>query len=193
MRLSNALTNSKAKSLKDPGKYADGNGLYLVIAKGGSKAWVYMWKKAGRRREMGLGGYPLVTLAIARQRAQKARESVRDGIDPIEARKKVAAEPIFEKCVELFLDTMESQWRNDKHRAQWRMTLTEYCKPMSKVRVSQISTDHVMRALKPIWTTKHETASRLRGRIERVLDFAKAQGWREGCLLYTSPSPRDRG
>ena len=75
---------------------------------------------------------------------------------------------------------MESQWRNDKHRAQWRMTLTEYCKPMSKVRVSEISTDHVMRALKPIWTTKHETASRLRGRIERVLDFAKAQGWREG-------------
>lgn len=87
-RISKALTNSKAKALTEPGRYSDEDSLYLSVAKGGSKSWTYMWKKAGRRRGMGLGGYPLVTLALACRRAQEAREMVRDGLDPFDARKK---------------------------------------------------------------------------------------------------------
>lgn len=179
MRAINQLTTTKVKRLSDRGRYADGAGLYLYIAAGGSKSWVYRWKVNGRRRELGLGGFPGVTLARARDRAAKAREHILDGIDPI-AEKRKLAEPIFSDCVDQFLKSMESQWRNEKHRKQWRMTLTEYCKPISALRVSEIDTPKILSVLQPIWQSKPETASRLRGRIERVLDFATIHGWREG-------------
>lgn len=174
------LTDLAAKSEKKTGRHADGGGLYLNIAANGSKSWVFMWKpKGGSRREMGLGAYPAVSLAMARKRAEANRRAIADGRDPIDERRR-EEEPTFAECVDLFLEKFERQWRNEKHRAQWRMTLTEYCRPIAKKRVSQIETADVLRILNPIWQDKQETASRLRGRIERVLDFAKVKGWRSG-------------
>ena len=139
-----------------------------------------MWQpNGGKRHEMGLGQYPTVTLAAARARAAEYRQMVATGRDPL-AEKRKEVEPTFAGCVDRFLSSMEGQWRNSKHRAQWRMTLTEYCRPIAAMRVSAIGTEQVLQVLNPIWTAKPETASRLRGRIERVLDFAKVKGWRSG-------------
>ena len=178
-RITNSLSDTRVKSLSVPGRYADGNGLYLYVKPSGARSWVYRWKEQGKRRELGLGGYPTVSLARARQRAKDARESLLDGSDPI-LEKKRASEPLFQDCVTEFLEARETEWRNEKHRAQWRMTLTKYAKPIARKRVSKVGTEDILRVLKPIWTEKHETASRLRGRIERVLDYAEAHGWRSG-------------
>lgn len=128
---------------------------------------------------MGLGPYPAVSLAKARKLAATNREAVAEGRDPIAERQK-EAEPTFSECAEFFLSAMEGQWRNEKHRAQWRMTLTNYTRPLSGKKVSDIDTNDVLQVLNPIWQKLPETASRLRGRIERVLDYAKARGWRTG-------------
>jgi len=161
------------------GRHGDGGGLYLNVSATGSKSWVFLWKRDGKGREMGLGSYPAVSLAKARDLARQAREDVAAGRDPIDARKQ-ETEPTFGECADRFLASMETQWRNEKHRAQWRMTLTEYAASIRAKKVSAIGTDDVMRVLNPLWQSKPETASRLRGRIERVLDFAKARGWRHG-------------
>ena len=139
-----------------------------------------MWvPKGGSRHELGLGAYPTVTLAAARAGAAEYRLMIATGRDPL-AEKKKEAEPTFAECADNFLASMEGSWRNSKHRAQWRMTLAEYCRPIATKRVSAIGTVEVLSVLVPIWTTMPETASRLRGRIERVLDFAKVKGWRSG-------------
>lgn len=174
------LTDTAAKSDKlKPGRHADGGGLYLNVSKAGAKSWLFMWVVAGKRREMGLGSYPTVSLAKARKLALGCRDAVAEGRDPIAEREKVA-EPTFGECADEFLASMSSSWRNEKHRAQWKMTLTVYCKAIRPKRVSAIDTNDVLKVLTPIWMEKAETASRLRGRIERVLDFAKAKGWRSG-------------
>jgi integrase len=126
---------------------------------------------------MGLGSYPAVSLAKARTIAARHRETVAEGRDPIVERGR-NNQSTFGECVRLFLDSMEHQWRNEKHRAQWRMTLTEHAKLLTERQVASIGTEDVLAVLRPIWQSKPETASRLRGRIERVLDFAAAQGWR---------------
>jgi len=174
------LTDAKARSgnLK-AGRLSDGGGLYLNVAPKGTKSWVFMWSRDGKRREMGLGAYPAISLGDARALAEACRKTVARGGDPISERVK-QSEPTFGKCVELFLASMEGAWRNDKHKAQWRMTLTTYCEPLRDRKVSTIGTDEVLEVLHPIWQSKAETASRLRGRIERVLDFARARGWRTG-------------
>lgn len=174
------LNDAKAKSdnLK-AGRHSDGGGLYLNVSPTGTKSWVYMWTRNGRRREMGLGAYPVVSLANARRKADACRTNVAEGRDPIAA-KAQQAEPTFGECADELVSSLEKSWRNEKHRAQWRMTLTEYCKPIANIRVSDIGTNEVLKVLKPIWETKPETASRLRGRMERVLDYAKAKGWRTG-------------
>lgn len=174
----NKLTDTAVKK-KPAGRYSDGGGLYLYVSNDLNRSWVFRWTQDGKRREMGLGAYPLVALVDARARAYDARKTVEQNGDPI-ADKKKEAEPSFSDCVDKFLASMETQWRNEKHRDQWRMTLTEYCKGLKDRKVSTIGTEDVLKALKPIWATKAETASRLRGRIERVLDFAKAKGWRSG-------------
>jgi integrase len=138
-----------------------------------------MWVREGKRREMGLGAYPVVTLAKARGKASECRTAVEDGRDPIAERQK-EAEPTFGECADKFLASMQSSWRNEKHRAQWKMTLEVYCKTIRAKKVSDIATDDVLKVLNPVWQDKPETASRLRGRMERVLDFAKARGWRRG-------------
>jgi integrase len=179
-RTLNKLSDIAAKNEKAVGRHSDGGGLYLNISATGSKSWLFMWKPAGgKRREMGLGPYPVVTLAKARAKAVECRVAVEEGRDPI-ADKAKEEEPTFGECADKFLVSMESAWRNGKHRAQWKMTLEEYCQTIRPKKVSLISTDDVLKVLTPIWAGKAETASRLRGRIERVLDFAKAKGWRSG-------------
>lgn len=179
-RALNTLNDVKAKNAKKVGRHSDGGGLYLNVAKGGSKSWLFMWTRDGKRREMGLGPYPAIGLAAARGAAARFREVVAMGGDPI-ADKAKEEEPTFARCAELFLESMKSGWRNEKHRDQWEMTLGDaYSKDIRPMKVSHIGTDHVLKVLAPIWTEKAETASRLRGRIERVLDFAKARGWRTG-------------
>jgi integrase len=174
------LTDVVAKSDRlKAGRHGDGGGLYLNVSPSGSKSWLFMWVREGRRREMGLGAYPAVTLSKARTRAAECRAAVEDGRDPIAERER-EAEPTFGECADKFLASMESSWRNAKHRAQWKMTLDVYCGPIRAKRVSTIGTEDVLNVLNPIWQEKQETASRLRGRIERVLDFAKARGWRSG-------------
>ncbi|MBZ9975962.1 tyrosine-type recombinase/integrase [Mesorhizobium sp. BR-1-1-10] len=183
----NKLTDTECKAVLRPGRHGDGGGLYLDVKPTGAKSWVFVWtanivkdgKQTRRWKEMGLGAYPAVKLATARKLAAEHREGVAHGRDPIAERRK-EAEPTFGECVDKFLGTMESQWRNAKHQAQWRMTLTDYAASITAMKVSSITTDDVLRVLNPIWQSKAETASRLRGRIERVLTFAKGKGWRSG-------------
>jgi integrase len=179
-RTLNKLTDVKIsqKRLK-AGRHSDGGGLYLNVTPTGSKSWVFMWVVGGKRREMGLGPYPAVSLAAARRKAEECRAAIAEGRDPLAERRK-SEEPTFSGCVDQFLSAMEGRWTNAKHRQQWRNTLTSYCRPILGKPVSQITLHDVLSVLHPIWNDKSETASRLRGRIERVLSFAQTQGWRTG-------------
>lgn len=178
-RPANKLSDARCKAASEPGRLGDGAGLYLHVKPSGSKSWAFIWKEAGRRREMGLGAYPAVRLARARALAAVAREAIAEGRDPI-AEKRKEEEPTFGEAADRFLASNEAAWRNEKHKAQWRMTLETYAKPMRAKLVSEVGTDDVLAVLTPLWQSRPETASRLRGRIERVLDFAKARGWRRG-------------
>jgi integrase len=138
-----------------------------------------MWKVAGKRREIGLGSLRDVSLAKARERAAEARQLVATGQDPRTAQ----ASPkgmSFGEAADALIESMSPGWRNAKHKAQWDMTLRVYCAPLRNKPVGEVSTDDVLTVLKPLWLARSETASRLRGRIERVLDFAKARGMRSG-------------
>lgn len=157
-----------------------------------SRSWVLRVTIAGKRRDMGLGGYPDVTLAGAREKARKMRDMVDSGIDPIQERRiaksKLAAELAksitFMQAAESFLKDKSPEWKNAKHAAQWGATLEQYAYPViGKMFVRDIELAHILNILRPIWTTKTETASRLRGRIDNVLDWATVHGYRTG------PSP----
>jgi integrase len=171
-----ALAVEKAKS---PGRLSDGGGLYLSIAPAGTKSWVFMWTKRGRRREMGLGPFPAIGLKRAREKASLCRTQVAEGLDPIAERNRLH-EKSFGDCADAYITSMEVNWRNEKHKYQWRQTLTGYCGSIRDRPVSTIHTEDVLRILKPIWNEKHETAKRLRGRIEAVLDYASSKEWRAG-------------
>ena len=164
------------------GRHSDGDGLYLNVSANGARSWVFMWKRDGRRREMGLGPARDVSLAEARAAAAEARRKIRAGIDPI-AEKRRPAGMTFGQAADAYVDSVELGWRNEKHRWQWRKTLTSLCDSIREIPVVAIETSHVLSVLQPIWQSKPETASRLRGRIEKVLDYAKAQG------LRTVPNP----
>jgi len=179
-RTLNKLSDVAVKAAKKPGRHSDGGGLYLNISPSGTKSWLFMWVLDGKRREMGLGAYPAISLAKARATAINCREAVAEGRDPI-AEKAKEAEPTFGECVDKFIESIKAEWRNDKHAYQWRQTLGDsYCQSLRSKRVSQITTEDVLKVLSPVWTAKSETASRLRGRIERVLEYAKVKGWRSG-------------
>jgi integrase len=173
------LTARKVETAK-PGKYGDGDGLQLAVAPSGARKWVlrYFWQ--GKAREMGLGSYPEVGLADAREKALAERRLARSGVDPIAARKKGAGVPTFGEFADEVADQLAKGFRNEKHKAQWRMTLTKYAEPLRAKHVDKIETADVLPVLQPIWQEKPETASRLRGRIERVLNAAKAKGYRIG-------------
>lgn len=168
-------------TITKPGRHADGGGLYLTVDKSGARRWVFLYRRADRLREMGLGGLNSVSLADARKAAAKARADLQAGIDPIAAKNVVPETmPTFGKIADDFIETMTPQFCNAKHIAQWTMTLTTYASALRDMPVDTIRTEDVLNTLKPIWGTKPETASRLRGRIERVLDAAKARGYRSG-------------
>jgi integrase len=173
----NRLNARAVATLAKPGRHADGGGLYLNVTPSGARSWLFMWKAAGRRREIGLGSARDVTLAEARDKAAAARRSVLNGIDPTAQRRSVAM-PSFGSVADALIESMAPAWRNAKHRAQWEMTLRVYCEPIRSMPVDRVGTEDVLRVLRPIWLEKPETASRLRGRIERVLDFARARGLR---------------
>jgi integrase len=173
------LSARTVSTLAVPGRHSDGGGLYLNVTASGARSWVFMWKVAGKRREMGLGSLREVPLARARQRAAEARQKVTEGLDPITTREKTKV-MTFGEAADALVQSMSPSWRNEKHRAQWTMTLTAYCAPIRGKSVAEVATEDVLKILKPLWTTKAETASRLRGRMERVLDFARAQGQRSG-------------
>lgn len=185
MPVASKLTARFVASTIKPGRHSDGNGLYLVIGPGESRRWAFLYKREGRLREMGLGSARMVSLAEAREQANVIRRQLANGIDPIQARR--AAEDTEQAPIHTFgtfanslVDEIEGGFRNAKHVAQWRMTLTTYCAPIRDKSLDAITTDDVLAVLRPLWSTKAETASRLRGRIERVLDAARARGLRSG-------------
>lgn len=166
-----------------PGYYGDGGGLWLQVAKGGSKSWVFRFTVNGRRREMGLGPTHTIGLAEARARALECRKQVLDRKDPIELRRLAHARDgiTFDQCAAAYIEAHRASWRNAKHAAQWSSTLTTYASPViGYMPVAAVDTAAVMRVLRPIWSVKTETASRLRGRIESVLGWATTSGYRSG-------------
>jgi integrase len=176
------LSARRIATATKPGRYGDGGGLYLVVARDGSRKWTFRFAWNGKQRDMGLGAVREVPLTEARTAAAVARAHVRGGRDPIAERDRVrqAANgvPTFGEMADQLIEGIEHGFRNEKHRAQWRMTLAEYAKPLRPKPVDVITTEDVLACLKPIWQTKAETASRVRSRIERVLDAAKAKGYR---------------
>lgn len=177
----NKLSARGVTAITNPGRHGDGGGLYLVVDKSGAKRWVFLYRRDGTLREMGLGGLKSVTLARARELAGEARANLQVGVDPIAAKNSApVAVPTFGEEADDFIEAMKPEFRNAKHIDQWKMTLRDYAAPLRSKRVDQIATADVLEVLKPIWLTKPETAARLRGRIERVLDAAKAKGHRSG-------------
>jgi len=181
-RVTNRLSAKGVAALKTSGRHPDGAGLYLYVDPAGSKRWVFVFQWLGKRKEMGLGSASVVTLAEAREARDRARKLVSQGLNPIEERHKAA--PPKPKTFGEFSDEMIAEWspswKNPNHVAQWSMTLTVYAAPLRSKPLAAISTDDVLLALKPIWIKRPETASRLRGRIERVLDAARVRGLRTG-------------
>jgi len=177
----NKLSARAVETISKPGRHGDGGGLYLVVDKSGAKRWVFLYRRSDRLREMGLGGVHFVTLAKARELAQDARTKLQAGVDPIQAKHTAPPlVPTFGDEADDFIAAMKPQFRNAKHIAQWEMTLREYAAPLRQKLITDVTTADVLGVLKPIWLTKSETASRVRGRIERVLDAAKAKGLRTG-------------
>ncbi|APW46913.1 tyrosine-type recombinase/integrase [Rhodoferax antarcticus] len=177
--------------LNAPGMVAVGGvaGLYLHINKSGAKSWILRSKIGSKRRDMGLGGFPDVTLAGAKEKARRARDSIELGIDPITERKqaksalsaKQATEKTFRQAALEYIDTHRDTWANVKHAAQWTATLETYAFPfMGDLLVCDVGQAHVLAALEPIWKTKTETATRVRGRIEKILDYATVRKYRTG-------------
>lgn len=182
-RTLNRLTDRFIRTVTEPGRYADGGNLYLSVSANGGKRWVFLYRVDGRQREAGLGSVRDVTLKEARGKAEAMRRSLAEGRDPIEARKADTrpAIPTFGAFADELVDTIEEGFRNEKHRYQWKQTLGDaYCASIRSRRIDEITVEDVLRILQPLWQAKQETASRLRGRIERVLDAARAKGLRTG-------------
>ncbi|MCP4781237.1 MAG: integrase arm-type DNA-binding domain-containing protein [Hyphomicrobium sp.] len=175
------LTTVKVKSLKEPGRYADGSGLYLIVEPSGAKRWMLRVMAQGRRRDIGLGGVQFVSLAEAREKAINLTKIAKAGGDPVTERKAKAGVPTFAEAARSVHAEHAAAWRNEKHTDQWINTLVTYVFPtLGERRVDQIDTPDVLKVLSPIWLKKPETARRVKQRIGTVLDWAKAAGFRSG-------------
>ena len=163
-----------------PGKHSDGGNLYLIVSDTGSRKWVLRFTWRGAAKEMGLGSAKDVPLTDAREKATDARRMLAKRMNPIDERKRDGGIPTFGEMADETCEVLSAGFRNDKHKAQWRMTLLNYAGPLRSKPVDTVATEDVLAVLKPMWTEKPETASRLRGRIEKVLDAAKAKGHRGG-------------
>lgn len=185
----NKLSARFVATMSDKGRYADGLGLYLQVGESANKAWIYRFKRLGKERQMGLGPVHSTTLSEARVKAAECRKLLLEGLDPIDMRRRertnLRAETLkvhtFKECAEAVLRAKGAEWNNAKHAKQWPTTLKTYVYPVfGDLAVNDIDTGVVLQVLEPIWNSKPETARRVRGRIETVLDWAKARGWREG-------------
>jgi integrase len=183
------LTARGVQTQKGAGLFADGGGLYLQVAPTGAKTWIFRFQLVGRRRDMGLGSAGVYSLAEARQKAADARRLAAEGIDPIEHRAGQAAAGAlaaakamtFQACADQYISSHRAGWRNPKHAAQWPATLAAYVYPsFGALPVQAVDVGLVMKAVEPIWTAKPETAGRVRGRIESILDWATTRGYRTG-------------
>jgi integrase len=183
------LTALKVEKANRPGMYADGGGLYLRVTQDNAKNWVFRFMLNGRPRWMGMGPVALYGLQEARGKAFDARRLRHAGVDPIEARRdartkerlEAAKAMTFRQCAEGYITSHRAGWRNAKHAAQWEATISTYADPViGALPVQAIDTGLVLKALEPIWTAKPETAGRVRGRLESILDWAKARGYRVG-------------
>jgi len=177
-----ALSTVRINSIKSKGRFADGNGLYLVVDPSGAKRWVLRTMVRGKRRDIGLGGLKLVSLAEAREKAAEFRKIAREGGDPVaERRKATKAAPTFKEAAKTVYESYKAAWKNPKHVAQWISSMEAYAFPIiGEYRVDEVETTDVMRVLSPIWLSKPETARRVRQRIKSTLDWAKASGFRSG-------------
>jgi integrase len=200
------LSNLKVARVKQPGMYADGGSLYLRVAPGGSKQWVFRYVANGRLRDMGIGPVHTLTLAEARERATEARKLRLDGLDPISDKRKrraaamaeAAGSKTFKECAEGFLHDKRSSWTNVKHARQWEASLAKYVySALGALPVSDINTPLILSVIKPLWSRIPETADRVRGRIENVLDWATVHHYRagdnparwSGLLEHALPAP----
>jgi integrase len=175
----NRLNARRVAMITKYGRHSDGGGLYLSISPNGGRRWVFLYRWHGKPTEIGLGSARDVTLGRARELAGQARAKLAEKTNPKDARKPTNG-ATFGECADRVIEAMRPSWRNGKHAGQWEMTLREYAAPLRRLPADKITTDDVFSVLKPLWNDKPETASRLRGRIERVLDAAKAQGLRSG-------------
>ncbi len=183
------LTALSVSRTKKCGLYCDGLGLYLQVTKAGVKSWLFRYMRDGRARGMGLGPLHTVSLAEARTKALNCRRKLLDGIDPLDEKRLTVAtrkaeqanQLVFDECAKKYIAAHRSGWKNAKHAGQWQSTLDAYASPVfGNLPVQAINTDLIMQVLEPVWTVKTETASRVRGRIESVLDWATVRGYRNG-------------
>jgi integrase len=213
------LSARRVETIKAPGWHGDGGGLWLRIDNSGSRKWVFAWERSKRRREMGLGAASEITLATARELAAEARALLAQGHDPIEERRAKELEQeapaatddavdeipgalTFGQFADTYIDAHEDGWKNPKHRQQWRNTIKMHARSLLAIPVNVITVDDVVAVLRPIWRSTPETAGRLRGRIENILDAAKASKhiaspwenparWR-GNLIHLLPRPKKK-
>lgn len=182
------LSDRTVKTITKPGRHADGDGLYLSVSPDGSRCrWVFLFRQRrpgdagpGKLREKGLGSAISVSLKEARHAAAKVRDTIKQGFDPLAPEIAEQRVPTFGEVADEVIASRGSGFRNTKHRAQWKMTLTTYAAELRELPVNAITTDDVLKVLKPLWAKVPETASRLRGRVEKVLNAAKAKGHRTG-------------
>ncbi len=189
VRLGRRLTSLKVIHAREPGMLADGDGLYLQVSRAGARSWIFRYFRNGKSHEIGLGSLKAVGLAMARSKAAECRALLADGIDPIAARHaersqqalEAARGMTFDNCADAYIKAHSSAWKNQKHVAQWTATIRTYVSPVfGSLPVQAVDVALVMKVLEPIWTAKPETATRVRGRIESVLNWAKARCYRTG-------------
>src|SRR5690349_5574333 len=182
-RGTNRLSARAVATARKIGYHPDGGGLYLQVSAAGTKSWIFRYMLRGRAREMGLGSLSLVGLQEARDKAQVCRRQLAEGVDPIDARHqaRATASHTFKACAAEYIKANAPGWRNAKHTDQWSSTLESYAYPsIGDMPVASIDVPHVVKILEPIWADKTETASRVRQRIEAILDYAKVNSYRKG-------------
>jgi integrase len=184
-RGSERLSARAIQGAKERGLHADGKGLYLRVGPTGSKSWIYRYRVADRQHDLGLGPYPEIGLADARERAMQQRRLRLNGHDPLTARRSASLDAVaavtFAEAAERYITAHAAGWRGGKNESQWRQSLTDYAFPtLGNLPVPAIDVGHVLKSIEPLWTAKPETASRVRGRIESILDWATARGYRSG-------------
>lgn len=184
-RLGNAR---KVDATRGSGRYADGGGLYLVVTPTGTRNWMFRYRErgaGGKRHELGLGGYPDVTLAVARDKAARHRAMIESGNDPYAEKRNARAAnsrkiPTFEQVLDMLIASRQAAWKNAKHKNQWRNSVVQHAGKLLDLDVGRVETSHVLEVLEPIWGVIPETASRVRNRIENTLDYARSKGFRTG-------------